>query len=393
MRTDVPPWQHLSPPPPFQERIILYNTILHMHPIFTLRNLFALSLLFSSGVGAQGQTVVADYIPGVTAEGITYFLPETHIRFVLTATRRLYTPGEYAPFAERFLGITDAPTEQYEEWTLEDIAIIPFGVPDRSKAFTIALNPKSSAPLVTLTPDGLLLAINAQTDQPDPLPGPAERSLASTLPDPHTFLTPEIIRASTRSKKAELTAQEIYDIRENRSLLAKGQADFNPTDGEQLKAMFRQLDVSEKALLTMFTGTERTEQHTMVVDYCPDIEKRESLIFRFSKYFGLVDTDDLSGEPYTLKINHITRLSDTAPDSKTTKKKEKQDVRYCIPGRAQITVLCHDKELIRADVSIAQFGSIEHLGGELFNKKFNTQVLLNPYTGNIRNLSYPALSE
>lgn len=364
-----------------------------MHFIFAPRHFFASTLFFSAAVCVQAQTIVEEYAPGVTAEGITYFLPETHIRLVLTATRRVHSPGEYAFFAERYLGINDAPTEKYEEWTLDDIEIVPYGVPDKTKAFTIALNPKSSAPLVTLSPEGLLLAINAEADQPDALPASSVRCISESTADAREYLTPDIIRASTLAKKAELTAQEIYDIRENRSLLAKGQADFNPTDGEQLKAMFRQLDASEKALLSMFIGKERTEQHTMVVDYCPDKDNQEKLIFRFSKYLGLVDNDDLAGEPYTLKIMNTTNFPDVAPDAKATKKKEKPDVRYCVPGRARLVILHNGEEITKADVSVAQYGRTEHLGGELFNKNFNTQVLLNPVTGNIKNLSNPLLSD
>lgn len=52
-------------------------------------------------------------------------------------------------------------------------------------------------------------------------------------------------------KMAELAANEIYDIRENRSLLAKGQADFMPKDGTQLKMMMEQLDKQEAGLLML----------------------------------------------------------------------------------------------------------------------------------------------
>ena len=356
-------------------------------------HLVASAMLLSASLSANAQTVVEDYIPGLTPEGITYFLPETHIRFVLTATRHVHTAGEYAVFAERYLGITDAPMENFENWTLDDIEVIPFGVPDKTKAFTIALNPKSSAPLVTLTPDGLLLAINTETEQPEELPVPSKTIVSKPTVNAKEFLTPDIICASTRSKKAELTAQEIYDIRENRILLAKGQADFNPTDGEQLKAMFHQLDAAEQALLSLFTGTETVERHTMVVDYCPKTSDNGGLLFRFSKYLGLVDIDDMAGEPYTLEVKNTTKLPDENIDPKAAKKKEKPDVRYCIPGRAQLTLLHNGTTIAKADVSIAQFGNTEHLGGELFNKKFNTEVFLNSVTGNIEKIRNSAMPE
>ena len=35
---------------------------------------------------------------------------------------------------------------------------------------------------------------------------------------------------------------------------------------------------------------------------------------------------------------------------------------------------------------MAQFGRVEHLGGELFNKRYTTKVLLSPTTGGILRL-------
>ena len=58
--------------------------------------------------------------------------------------------------------------------------------------------------------------------------------------NPRRYLTEEILAAGSTAKMAELTAREIYDLRENRSLLIKGQADFMPQDGQQLKLMLQQ---------------------------------------------------------------------------------------------------------------------------------------------------------
>ena len=44
-------------------------------------------------------------------------------------------------------------------------------------------------------------------------------------------------------------------------------------------------------------------------------------------------------------------------------------------------------------VSIAQFGRIEHLGGDLFNKRFTTQVQLYSETGGIKKISGEPASE
>ena len=43
--------------------------------------------------------------------------------------------------------------------------------------------------------------------------------------------------ASSTAKMAELVAKEIYNIRESKNALLRGQADNTPSDGAQLKIM------------------------------------------------------------------------------------------------------------------------------------------------------------
>lgn len=356
-----------------------------------IRRLLSLSILLGvAALLASAQTTVLPYQPGITPAGITYFLPKTSVRFVIKATRTHYTPGQFANYAERYLNVSDAPQTPYDVWTLDDIALVPFGTADTSQAYTIALNPKSTAPLVTLTPDGRLLAINADVDQPIDLPTASITKETVTSINPNDYFTTDMLRATSISKKAELAAQEIYDLRENRNLIAKGQADFNPTDGTQLQLMLSELDKNERALSMLFTGSSETEHHTYVIDYTPEKAVNGDLLFRFSRHLGLVDIDDLAGEPYTISVNDETTLPAPVVDPKA-KVKEVLDVRYRIPGRARIALSTKQHVIFEASLPIAQFGHTEHLGGELFvAKKVETRVHLNAVTGNVEHIdSHP----
>lgn len=99
---------------------------------------------------AAAQTHVTEYKPGVTESGITYFLPQTRLHITVTAERVTYTPGEFCQYAERFLRMKNVEKSQRDEWNLLSVEVTPYGVADKSKAYTIALNPKTSAPLVGL---------------------------------------------------------------------------------------------------------------------------------------------------------------------------------------------------------------------------------------------------
>lgn len=354
---------------------------------FAMNRILSIALFSClTAMPAAAQTTVTPYTPGITPAGITYFLPKTSVRFIVKATRTTHFPGEYAAYAERYLGITDATLSEFDVWTLDDVSLVAFGTPDASQAYTIDLNPKSTAPLVTMTPDGRLLAINAETPLPAPLEGPKVEKVAAERIAAGDFFTPEMLRATSVAKKAELAAQEIYDIRENRGLIAKGQADFNPTDGTQLQLMLQELDRSERALTSLFTGHSQSEHHTFVIDYTPEKAVDGEQLFRFSRHLGMVDADDLAGEPYLISVADETTLPAPVVDPKA-KTKEVNDVRYRIPGRAHITLTTGQRTICEAAVPVAQFGRVEHLGGELFvAKKVTTHVRLNDVTGNIEHI-------
>jgi hypothetical protein len=197
------------------------------------------------------QTEVTTYTPGVTAEGITYFLPRTESVIRVTATVTHYIPGDFRPYAERYLRLNDIPREAYDSWQIDNVSIYSIGTPDENKVFSVKLRQKTSAPLVSLTHDGILLSINAEEKDNNVVPAAPAPVKTSTKLNPRDYMTQEILAAGSVSKMAELTAAEIYDIRESRSSLAKGEADNMPKDGEQLKLMMNGLDTQEKALLPL----------------------------------------------------------------------------------------------------------------------------------------------
>lgn len=349
-----------------------------------MKQLLILTLALATAHIGNAQTEVTPYQPGITAEGITYFLPRTRLHITVTATRTVSTPGEYCNYAERYLRLKNVPQQPTEDWRITDISVTPYGVADPTQAYTIKLKSKTSAPLVSLAADGRLLAVNTDHHPADPTLS-TPRVIADTTAhlNPADYKTEEILAAGSRTKMAELTASEIYDIRENRSLLTKGQADFMPKDGEQLRLMLSQLDTQEEALLQLFKGTSTTETHIFTLDYepTPD-ETRETLLFRFSRFLGMVDNDDLAGAPYTIKVTDLNALpQETAPTGKA--KKPEDDLRYALPGKAAVVISSPEGIRYSATHVLAQYGRVEHLGGELFNKRYTTRVYLSPETGGI----------
>ena len=234
------------------------------------------------------------------------------------------------------------------------------------------------------------MSINAQATAPEAIPEMQKPVIVNNNLNPRDYMTQEILTASSISKQAELTAAEIYDIRESRSALAKGEADNMPKDGEQLKLMIDNLNTQERALLQLFKGTETTETRSFDFVYIPT-EDKEEVLFRFSKKLGAVNADNLAGEPIYISIKDKHTVPTPAVTDK--KKKEVMDVRYSVPSEVEVKIFNSDKVFASGIYPMGQFGNVEHLGAELFNKKMETQVFLNPVTGGIEKLQLPEPSK
>ena len=65
-------------------------------------------------------------------------------------------------------------------------------------------------------------------------------------------------------------------------MLAKGEADYMPKDGEQLKLMNERLDTQERALLQLFKGTETVETRSFEFVYDPSGDVDKDILFPLS---------------------------------------------------------------------------------------------------------------
>lgn len=337
-------------------------------------------LLLSNMIAAQ--TVVNKYRPGITEEGAIYFLPKTAIRINIQVVKEHYIPGDFAKYAQRFLRLNDIKDEPTTKYKVNTITYQAIGIADTSKCYAVKYNTKTSASNVRISDEGILLGINSDIQQPQP----PKNFIPATKPtpiNPRQYMNEEILSAGSVAKMAELTAAEIYDIRESKNMLSRGQADYMPKDGEQLSIMLNQLNTQEKALLSLFTGTTTndTSVHTIVI--CPEKNSTKSILFRLSQKLGLVDKDDLSGTPYYLTIEDLHTLP--VPAASESKKKN-EGLYVNVPGKISVAIYKGNEQISNFQTVAAQFGYTEILSGELFNKRFSTQLILNPATGSVEKI-------
>ena len=342
-----------------------------------------IQLLTTTG---SAQTELNEYHPGITTDGAVYFLPKTNIRVSVLIEKQTYKPGDFCKYAMRYLRLNDVGLQPTTNYRVVSISQMPVAVADTTKGYAVKFNAKTVAANFALSGDGRLLAINAQ---PEKTTEPASFTAApkTQMPNPRNFMSEEILSAGSAAKMAELTAREIYDLRENRNLLIKGQADFMPGDGTQMQMMLNHLNLQDKALTSLFAGTTECDTVETILYVNPEGNMEHQVLFRLSRILGVVDADDLSGEPYYIDVEDLKTVPVPADNPKAKKKKKPESGVYVnVPGRMRSTIYRSNDKLSVMEMPAPQFGNVELLSAELFNKRYSTHLWLNPLTGAIDKL-------
>ena len=370
------------------------------------RFLIAIALVTSQLTSIVAPAQISNYRPGVTTDGAIYYLPKTALRIHVQIEKTTYQPGDFSRYAQRYLRLNDVQQEPSVGFRVLGISQEAIAVPDTTKVYALKFNAKSATANIHLSDDGCLLAINAEVHQASPsaperatldyshysktieAPSGAVGGASGSLSSVRRYLTEEILSAGSTAKMAELTAREIYDLRENRSLLIKGQADFMPKDGEQLRLMLQQLDEQDRALTSMFAGVTTCDTTDYFILVFPETIKERRVLFRLSQLDGLVDPDDLSGTPYYIIIDNLNTVApvDEVAAAKTKKKQYEAGVYVNVPGRLRSTILQGIDPLLSQEFPAPQFGNVELLSADLFNKRYTTHLWVNALTGAVDRL-------
>ena len=278
------------------------------------------SFILALTASCYAQTEVNQFLSGAN-EGITYYLPETEVGITLKATCIKKSPGEFSRYAERYLRVKDAIKEANSHWELSGAEIATTGKPSADKMYTVKLN-GSSASNLALDAHGIIAAINA------PIPQSKENTAVSAATsrkntDAGQYMTEEMLQASSTAKLAELTAKEIYAIRESKLALTRGQAENMPKDGQAMQLMLAELDKQERALTELFTGYTDTLYYRYDYEIIPssDCDTTKAVLFRFSHKLGVLDKENLAGEPVYYDIKNLKTVEQPTADEVATDKK------------------------------------------------------------------------
>jgi len=328
--------------------------------------------------------------------GLTYSLPVTHLRVTVEAEKTVKKAGPFYKYAKKYLGTEDVVKEDSQEWTLKGVDVTSYGVPDEKNQYLMQFKQGANV-YVMKSEDGLLLSVNAENVQAPQRMRTGKRAEASVLDDNAyaSALSGELLASASAAKRAEIAAQQIYKIRESRTNYATGEADQMPPDGDAMKLVLQQLDAQEKALTALFLGTVQHSTEVKTYDYLPDtVDVKNAVLMRISDLGGMVDSDDLSGEPLYVSMSVVDRGKLPVDEKGVEKKLPKGAVTYKMPGKAKFTFSYAGKKVAEKTLDVAQLGVEFGLDPNLFSaKKAPSFVKFYPETGAVMEIGTADIPE
>lgn len=350
---------------------------------------FVLLLLSFSCASAQKTTRVN----AIKANnyGVIYSLPKTSFEITLLVKKTMYHRGDFYPYAQRYLGISNPITENKTLFSIEDVMVANKGIPDKENSFMVAFRAKTVEPYVYLREDGLIVTINAEPEEVTSVDERVIPEKTAPLVNPRRFFSQETLMAGSTAKQAELVARQVFDLRRSRSDILSGEAESMPPDGNAYKVVMEEIDTQEKALTELFSGSVESEYFTVSYTVIPDKEDITGKVFaRFSEKLGPVDADNLAGEPIRMTLSNKTPavpIQLTDKELKRLESKLSEGIVYNVPGKADLVIGFKNEVLVKREVDVVQYGSQDVLAKRMFeNQKEPVKVYFHPELGAIKQI-------
>lgn len=333
--------------------------------------------LLAGSLQAQSPVLVEDEL------AVVYYMPKTQVAITVEYDQVQVAPGPFYQYAQRYLNTDNVVLEAQTYYELTDMHIHTQAVADHERAYKVHAQRDVEAQLLTLTAEGLLYGYNV---------GPAtvvsqaieENTVAKPMEEVLMPLLEEQMIASSIAKMAEGAARQIYHIREMRLNILTGDVEHVPADGQAMQLVLNELNQREQALTELFVGRKQVTHLTKTLYYTPSDAPHPAMIARFSKFGGVVDTEDLSGEPIHMNVVATKQSLHSNHAVEDKKALQPSEIYYNLPGQAAISIRYKD---IMKTIScpVAQYGVAIPLAKDLFVKHKPT-IYFNIQTGNITSI-------
>jgi hypothetical protein len=331
------------------------------------------------------------------SEGVVYSLPQTGIRIHIKATRERFVHGPFQAYAQKMLGIDNAPAADADRWNIDEMSLETFSQPDPNQVHK-ALG--LSAPLVSLTDAGILSGISS-TAKATETPIHTQSFLTKDLQNQVNFTDLSIWSFyspadSTKSfkmvsknieQKAAEAAETIFNLRNSRFALLTNADDEPLPDGKAFEVMRDELGKMEENYMALFIGKSSKQMYDFSFDFVPgEKTAKGEVFFRFSEERGVLPKNDLSGRPITIDVIKDDNLASKqgAVSVSTNPESGKSGVFYRTPGFGEVKIMDGNKLLGGTRAPIAQFGTTSPVPEELLDGSYRLEFFTN--TGAIKSI-------
>lgn len=250
-------------------------------------------------------------------------LPFTTVKVYLAVEKETTIAGPYARYAQRFLGVI-APLADRKTYRIIS-ARLDYTDPHRKLERIDANDPQSGVRAVSHVFGG----------------------------NSFTRVPPDRVTSSDRSSEtmARDAAQTIFALRRQRLEILTGDAAELYSGG--LEATFAELSRVEDEYLALFMGKQSVTTTVYEIDIVPTAERTSYIVCRFTAEDGVLASDDLSGEPVTLRLTPERGATPVAAPARNTRG---QTVRHRLADFAECKLTYEQTELARRRIPVYQFG-------------------------------------
>ena len=231
--------------------------------------------------------------------------PVNSVAVSVTVQTETFTPGEFARYAQKLLGVRASLAEHKQTKIV-------------------------SASLYDAEPEGALVhSVNSTAE-------------SVVLPD---FRMDN--RAMTVEQQAAAAADMIFAMRRHRKELITGDAGEN-VFGAGLTAALEQIASMEQQCLDLFYGTTTTTTKEYRYTITPTADEKNYLLARYRSGVGMLSVADLSGDPIMVSFNPAEVDTSSMP---IATEKDKQKANFVVPAACKVelfvgTELCDSLEMV-----------------------------------------------
>ena len=317
-----------------------------------------------------------------------YALPMTMINIELGTEKKTIEKGPYAEYAEKYLDIQDAYSEDKEQWQLNTARITTYKEIDPLQYYLIQCENKCliNKQLSDYADKGLIFmednnsqaapAKNNNHSTPNNDQRPAvpkypvsgnlievTDTLYKTLFQDSAFVKVPVFRNRTipknQEQKAKETSELLIKLKQRELQLITGEDDHFPEE-KTLKYSIREIRKIQKDMERLFTGMVHKNKYIKNYMFAPGNKSKDTTILcYFHKNHGFIAAEQGVGKPVFCIIERKNKTSTLEKlNGNTENNKKLNKIYYRIPDLANIKILFDGQVIAEQMVHIDQFGAI-----------------------------------